>query len=46
MTMDQVKSIMGEPQTKAGAMGAEQWVYKDKYVVQFIGGKVISKATK
>lgn len=46
MTTDQVSSIMGEPQSKAGAMGAEQWVYQDRYVVQFLGGKVVSKAKK
>lgn len=44
MTTDQVRGIMGEPDSKSGIMGAEQWVYKDKYAVQFLGGKVVSKA--
>ncbi len=44
MTTEQVKGIMGEPQKKAGIMGSEQWVYKDKYAIQFLGGKVVSKA--
>lgn len=44
MTTDQVRGIMGEPASKSGIMGAEQWVYKDKYAVQFLGGKVVSKA--
>ncbi len=44
MTTEQVKGIMGEPQSKTGVMGAGQWVYKDKYAIQFLGGKVVSKA--
>jgi outer membrane protein assembly factor BamE (lipoprotein component of BamABCDE complex) len=43
MTTEQVKGIMGEPQSQAGVMGAGQWVYNDKYVIQFLGGKVVSK---
>lgn len=43
MTTSEVKGIMGEPQSQSGMMGTEQWVYQDKYVIQFMGGKVISK---
>lgn len=46
MTASEVKGIMGKPQSQTGMMGTEQWVYQDKYVIQFIGGKVISKAKK
>lgn len=46
MTTKEVSAIMGEPQSKSGAMGAEQWVYQDKYVIQFLADKVVSKVKK
>ncbi len=44
MTSEEVRSIMGEPDGKTQVLGAaEQWVYKDKYVIQFALNKVVIK---
>ncbi len=44
MSTEEVKAIMGEPQrTKVILGAAEQWVYKETYVVQFALDKVIIK---
>lgn len=44
MTTDEVRAIMGEPDSKTQVLGAaEQWIYKDKYVIQFALDKVVIK---
>ena len=44
MTTEEVKAIMGEPTSMKTVLGAaEQWVYKDKYVIQFALDKVVIK---
>ena len=44
MSTEEVKAIMGEPQrTKVILGAAEQWVYKETYVVQFALDKVVIK---
>lgn len=44
MTTQEVRSIMGEPNSKTQVLGAaEQWIYKDKYVIQFALNKVVIK---
>ena len=44
MTTQEVRSIMGEPNGKTQVLGAaEQWIYKDKYVIQFALNKVVIK---
>ncbi len=44
MTTEEVKAIMGEPdKTKEVFGAAEQWTYKDKYVIQFALDKVVIK---
>lgn len=44
MTTGEVKAIMGEPTSTKTVLGAaEQWVYKDKYVIQFALDKVVIK---
>ncbi len=44
MTTKEVKTIMGEPdKTKEVFGAATQWIYKDKYVIQFALDKVVIK---
>jgi outer membrane protein assembly factor BamE (lipoprotein component of BamABCDE complex) len=44
MTTDEVRAIMGEPDSTKTVLGAaEQWIYRDKYVVQFALNKVVIK---
>jgi outer membrane protein assembly factor BamE (lipoprotein component of BamABCDE complex) len=44
MTTKEVRAIMGEPESTKTVLGAaEQWVYRDKYVIQFALGKVVIK---
>lgn len=44
MTTEEVRAIMGEPTGKTQVLGAaEQWIYKDKYVIQFALDKVVIK---
>ena len=44
MSTEEVRAIMGEPQrTKVILGAAEQWVYKDTYVIQFALNKVVVK---
>ncbi|MFQ5894085.1 MAG: outer membrane protein assembly factor BamE [Nitrospinota bacterium] len=44
MTPKEVRAVMGGPDSTKEIFGAaEQWIYKDKYVVQFALGKVVIK---
>lgn len=44
MSAEEVRAIMGEPDGKTQVLGAaEQWIYKDKYVIQFALNKVVIK---
>lgn len=44
MTTSEVKAIMGEPSKKTTILGAaEQWIYGEKYVIQFALDKVVIK---
>ncbi len=44
MTTEEVRAIMGEPDGKTQVLGAaEQWIYNDKFVIQFALNKVVIK---
>lgn len=46
MASKEVKAIMGEPQSLTTVMGTGQWVYEDRYVIQFVGDKVVGTIKK